>query len=123
MVEDSEGVLHVVVSGFSNNVKSSKTASIEAATSLAVKAKMAAKGKASGPLSAGEGPTASYGLLALRPEDGAELWRQVLKAKPHKHDCNLLDVDQDGLKDCIVVGHQGLFAAINPKTGEFRSIL
>ena len=53
-------------------------------------------------------------------QDGTELWRRELQAKPHRHDCNLIDVNQDGLKDCIVVGHEGLLTAIDPKTGENR---
>ena len=60
-----------------------------------------------------------FGLLALRPEDGSELWRQELEAKPLKHDCNLVDVNNDGLKDCIVAGERGLLAAIDPKTGKY----
>ena len=85
MVEEGEGetLVPIVVSGFSNNLKSS-----------------------------------SYGLLALRPEDGAEVWRRELLAKPHRHDCNLIDVNQDGLNDCIVVGHEGMLSAIDPKTGK-----
>ena len=59
-----------------------------------------------------------FGLLALRPEDGAELWRLELEAKPLKHDCNLVDVNNDGFKDCIVMGERGLLAAIDPKTGK-----
>ena len=51
-------------------------------------------------------------------QDGTELWRRELQAKPHRHDCNLIDVNQDGLRDCIVVGHEGLLTAIDPKTGE-----
>ena len=77
-------VLHVVVSGFSNNVKS----------------------------------LGNFGLLALRPEDGTEVWRRELQAKPHKHDCNLLDVNGDNRHDCIVVGEHGLMAAIDPHTGK-----
>ena len=61
-----------------------------------------------------------FGLLALRPEDGAELWRQELEAKPLKHDCNLVDVNNDGLKDCIVVGERGMLAAIDPQTGKMH---
>ena len=83
--DDGETLVPVVVSGFSNNLKSS-----------------------------------SYGLLALRPEDGAEIWRRELQAKPHRHDCNLIDVNQDGVNDCIVVGHEGLLTAIDPKTGKHK---
>ena len=61
-----------------------------------------------------------FGILALRPEDGAELWRQELEAKPLKHDCNLVDVNNDGLKDCIVVGERGMLAAIDPQTGKMH---
>ena len=39
-------------------------------------------------------------------------------SKPSKHDCQLLDVDQDGIKDCVVVGENGLMTAINPINGK-----
>jgi hypothetical protein len=78
-------VLHVVISGFSNDPLKSP---------------------------------GSFGLLALRPEDGAEVWRQELEAKPYKHDCNLVDLNGDGLRDCVVVGARGLFNAVDPKTGK-----
>ena len=57
------------------------------------------------------------GLIALRPDTGQELWRQSLKALPRKHDCNLVDVNGDGLQDCLVVGDGGLLTAIEPRTG------
>ena len=39
-------------------------------------------------------------------------------SKPSKHNCQLLDVDQDGIKDCVVVGENGLMTAINPINGK-----
>ena len=53
----------------------------------------------------------------MRPDTGQELWRQSLKALPRKHDCNLVDVNGDGLQDCLVVGDGGLLTAIEPRTG------
>ncbi len=63
----------------------------------------------------------SFGLLALTPEAGDEVWRRPTKARPFKHDCNLVDLDLDGLKECLVVGEKGLFAAINPLNGKSYS--
>ena len=57
------------------------------------------------------------GLIAFRPDTGQELWRHGLKAFPRKHDCNLVDVNGDGLQDCLVVGDSGLLTAIDPRTG------
>lgn len=59
----------------------------------------------------------TFGLLGLNPHTGQELWRRPLFAKPHNHDCQLIDVDDDGIKDCITVGDNGLMAAINPING------
>lgn len=60
----------------------------------------------------------SFGLLGFRPQDGEERWRRSLHSKPHKHDCNLVDVNVDGQADCLVVGEHGLLAAINPRNGD-----
>ena len=60
------------------------------------------------------------GLIAFRPDTGQELWRHGLKAFPRKHDCNLVDVNGDGLHDCLVVGDSGLLTAIDPRTGMKR---
>jgi len=57
------------------------------------------------------------GVIGLGLADGNERWRSELVSKPSKHDCQLLDVDQDGIKDCVVVGENGLMTAINPING------
>ena len=44
-------------------------------------------------------------------------------SKPSKHNCQLLDVDQDGIKDCVVVGENGLMTAINPINGKLITLL
>ena len=49
---------------------------------------------------------------------GREKWRSELVSKPSKHDCNLIDANGDGVKDCIVVGDHGLMTAVNPINGE-----
>ena len=60
-----------------------------------------------------------FGLLALRPTDGAEVWRRRLAGQPRKHDCNLVDLNGDGKKDCLVIGEGGLLTAIDPYSGKF----
>lgn len=77
------------------------------------------KAGAGSPASAASG---SFGLLALRPEDGQELWRQELQAKPQKHDCNLVDLNEDGVNDCLVVGDGGLLTAVDPTNGNFGAL-
>ena len=89
----------VVVSGFATAALPTTSAALVATAALA------------------SGKDAS-GLIALRPDTGQELWRQGLKALPRKHDCNLVDVNNDGLHDCLVVGDSGLLTAIDPRTGK-----
>ena len=60
----------------------------------------------------------SNGLIGLSLNDGSERWRSGLLSKPSKHDCNLIDVDGDGVKDCLVVGQHGLMTAVNPINGK-----
>ena len=56
-------------------------------------------------------------MIGLDPASGREAWRLPLSATPTKHDCHLVDANEDGLLDCIVVGEKGLLAAVDPRTG------
>ena len=58
------------------------------------------------------------GALAIDAATGEQIWRRSLYAEPSAHACDLLDIDSDGNKDCIVVGAKGLMAALNPIHGE-----
>ncbi|TRY69355.1 hypothetical protein TCAL_11022 [Tigriopus californicus] len=58
------------------------------------------------------------GLIGLEPRKGRELWRRALYAPPKQMDCHYLDVNSDGVKDCLVIGDKGLLAAIDPVRGE-----
>lgn len=51
------------------------------------------------------------------------MWRKPIPAKPLNHDCQLVDVDADGVKDCIVVGEGGIMTAIKPRTGGWESAI
>ncbi|XP_040571328.1 uncharacterized protein [Lepeophtheirus salmonis] len=61
--------------------------------------------------------TSSYGMIGFDPESGQILWKRSISSIIHKHGCHLIDVNGDGIKDCIVTGDSGIFAAINPVNG------
>ncbi len=56
-------------------------------------------------------------MIALRGTDGYELWHVRTRASISEITCDLLDVNKDGHKDCIVSGKHGTLVAINIKTG------
>ena len=57
-------------------------------------------------------------VVALRGYDGKLLWQAVTYAEVFEINCNHVDVNKDGTKDCIVSGRLGTINAIDPKTGE-----
>ena len=42
----------------------------------------------------------------------------VFVFRPNRHDCRLVDLNSDGIYECLVVGDRGLLAAVNPVEGE-----
>ena len=64
-------------------------------------------------------PQPLSGLIGIKVSDGSEHWRMpFINHQPSKHNCHLIDVNGDGIKDCIVVGNHGLLSAINPTNGK-----
>ena len=62
------------------------------------------------------------GLIGVKVSDGTESWRRPFINEPSKHNCRLIDTNNDGTKDCIVVGNHGLFSAIDPNNGKSLSL-
>ena len=62
------------------------------------------------------------GLIGVKVLDGSESWRRPFinqnVEEPSKHNCRLLDTNNDGTQDCIVVGNHGLLSAIDPNNGK-----
>ena len=63
------------------------------------------------------------GLIGVKVSDGSESWRRPFinvqdEVEPSKHNCRLLDTNNDGTLDCIVVGNHGLLSAIDPNNGK-----
>ena len=63
------------------------------------------------------------GLIGVKVSDGSESWRRPFinvqnEVEPSKHNCRLLDTNNDGTQDCIVVGNHGLLSAIDPNNGK-----
>ncbi|XP_022258109.1 protein FAM234A-like, partial [Limulus polyphemus] len=57
------------------------------------------------------------GLMALSQSDGKTLWYVPLHSMPTSLKCNMLDINRDGVMDCIVRGQNGLFVAVNSING------
>nr|CAD7460947.1 unnamed protein product [Timema tahoe] len=57
------------------------------------------------------------GIIALKGYTGHDAWMTKLHNVPQDMDCSLIDIDKDNLNDCIVVGENGLLAAIEPLYG------
>ncbi|XP_077296609.1 uncharacterized protein LOC143918545 [Arctopsyche grandis] len=57
------------------------------------------------------------GIILIVGNSGKVGWFIRQPRLPTDVDCSLIDVDKDDIKDCIVVGNEGLFATFNPVTG------
>lgn len=62
-------------------------------------------------------PPNGGGLINLIGSSGKIAWWKPLHSLPHDMDCSLLDVTNDGVNDCIVVGADTLFATVEPLSG------
>lgn len=63
--------------------------------------------------------TEGGGVISLLGAKSEVSWHVVLKREPKDIDCNIIDVDQDGLNDCLVVESNNLLKAIQSLTGKF----
>lgn len=57
------------------------------------------------------------GVIAIQETDGKEFWKLHLHSLPSSISCNTLDVNSDGVPECIVMGGNGLLTAIDAKEG------
>ncbi|GIY68312.1 uncharacterized protein CEXT_220901 [Caerostris extrusa] len=57
------------------------------------------------------------GLIAIKESNGKESWRLHLHSLPVSSICNVIDVNSDGIKECLVIGNDGLLVAIDVKKG------
>ncbi|XP_067000927.2 uncharacterized protein [Anabrus simplex] len=62
-------------------------------------------------------PTKGGGLLSLIGSTGEVAWWKRLYHLPHDIDCSLMDVSDDGINDCIVVGAESLLVTVDPLSG------
>ncbi|KAK7868182.1 hypothetical protein R5R35_003050 [Gryllus longicercus] len=63
-------------------------------------------------------PICSRGILSLVGSTGKVAWCKRLQSLPHDIDCSLIDVNGDGVNDCIVVGAEKLLMAFDPISGD-----
>ena len=56
------------------------------------------------------------GVIAVRADDGKEVWRNPFYTDVLDVICST-DVNNDGIMDCTVIGSTGLLAAINASNG------
>ncbi|XP_076309136.1 uncharacterized protein LOC143224751 isoform X3 [Tachypleus tridentatus] len=61
--------------------------------------------------------SSTAGLMALSQSGGKIVWYVPLHSVPTSLKCNILDVNKDGIMDCIIRGENGLFVAINSVNG------
>lgn len=59
------------------------------------------------------------GILLIVGSSGKIGWFTRESRLPTDIDCKLLDVDNDGRYDCVVVGTEGMLATLNPISGTF----
>ncbi|XP_044736266.1 protein FAM234A [Chrysoperla carnea] len=57
------------------------------------------------------------GLVSIVGSSGKVAWFTNLNRVPTDIDCNLIDIDNNGENDCIIIGENGLMEAVNPITG------
>lgn len=57
------------------------------------------------------------GVLAFLGRSGSVLWNFEQESCPLNMNCNMLDVDQDGFKDCLILDETGL-KAVNSLSGK-----
>ncbi|XP_063221387.1 protein FAM234B [Bacillus rossius redtenbacheri] len=65
-------------------------------------------------------PVDGGGIISLIGSTGVIAWWKRLSALPRDIDCSLLDVDNNGVDDCLVLGDKGLLLAIDPVSGAQR---
>ena len=59
----------------------------------------------------------------MRGFDGHELWKAPTRSVVMHHNCIGLDVNEDGIDDCILTGKHASCQAVDRKTGKCYGIL
>ena len=55
----------------------------------------------------------------MRGTDGYVMWKAKMQSGVTDINCEYVDVNRDGQKDCIVSGKHGTLSAVNSKTGKY----
>lgn len=59
------------------------------------------------------------GIIALMSSRGKMAWYDQMVDEPKSIDCGLLDVDQNGRPDCLIIDEYGQLGCINPVSGQW----
>lgn len=59
------------------------------------------------------------GIIALMSRRGKMAWYDQMVDEPKSIDCGLLDVDQNGRPDCLIIDEYGQLGCINPVSGQW----
>ncbi|XP_026481022.1 uncharacterized protein LOC113387856 [Ctenocephalides felis] len=57
------------------------------------------------------------GVISIMAANGEVVWYRGMKKSPVDIDCGLIDIDGNGLSDCLVLGTNGLMESLNPISG------
>ncbi|XP_001353225.3 uncharacterized protein [Drosophila pseudoobscura] len=60
------------------------------------------------------------GIISLIGSSGAVAWYDEMVDEPAALDCTLIDVDNNGKTDCLVIDEYGELGAINPVSGQWH---
>lgn len=61
-------------------------------------------------------------IIALRGVDGTELWRTAVGGQIFEMNCGQIDVNKDGIPDCLAAGRLGTLLAFDYRNGQCSSL-
>ncbi|XP_015903902.1 uncharacterized protein [Parasteatoda tepidariorum] len=56
-------------------------------------------------------------LIAIQENNGKERWKLHFHSALFSSICNVLDLNSDGIPECLIIGNNGLFAAVDVEKG------
>lgn len=62
--------------------------------------------------------TTGFGIIAFNDIDGKILWQRSTLVLPKYCKCDILDLNLDDMKECIIIGEKGYISVINASNGE-----